>query len=257
MSERTERKRPRRRGRSKSPDQDVLDAKVAAGGLTIADVDDKLLHLVTPDTAQSMRFFVTRLQRMRRDNFPETIAITSALSGEGVSTVTRSLAAILAHDHDRKVCIVETNWWVTGSEVSPSEALRATLAHVIDGRTSLDDAVLPTSDPRLFTLASGAVELADRPAVVAGRPFADSVAMLAKLYDIVILDVPPLLKSSEATTICAHADAVALVVRHGVTTERQVQMALELLTGQDTLGIILNRTTTSVPRVLRRITVPI
>ena len=193
---------------------------------------------------------------MRRDNFPETIAITSALAGVGTTSVARSLAAILANDLDRKVCLVETNWWEDGHDDSPTAARDATLADVIRGLSGLDDAVLPTPIPGSHcSLRIGRARR--RPAVVVGRPFADSIALLAE-------DLRHSDPRRPAAAQDQRGDDDLRQRRRGRTRrtprsdpERQVELALQLLTGQDTLGIIFNRTSTWIPRMLRRITVPI
>ena len=194
----------------------------------------------------------------------ETIAVTSALEGEGVTTIARSLAAVLAHDRDRSVCLLETNWWNSSVDTTKSNwwlksdngeapERRLGLADVLDGSCTLEDALLVTSDPRLKVLSSGDLPMATRAAVASSSSFTDAVELLTKLFDVVVIDAPPVLKASEASTIVRHADAVALVVRQGVTTERQVKMAIDELTGPEMLGIILNRWATHVPKFLQRI----
>ena len=59
-----------------------------------------------------------------------------------------------------------------------------------------------------------------------GSAFTDVLKLLSKVFDVVIIDAPPILKASEATTIVRYADAAIVVVRHGVTTERQLGLAI-------------------------------
>jgi hypothetical protein len=61
------------------------------------------------------------------------------------------------------------------------------------------------------------------------------------------------LASSDAIRLAQLADAYALVVRHGVTTTRQVESALDELMGIPPLGVILNRYATRIPVFLRRL----
>ena len=70
-----------------------------------------------------------------------------------------------------------------------------------------------------------------------------------------VIDAPPVLKAAEATTVVRHADAAILVVRQGVTTERQLGMAIAELNGTE-LGVIINRSSTRVPKLLRRFIPP-
>lgn len=245
-------------------DQQEIDAELAAGGLAIFEADGTPFHVTPPDVANALRFFVSRLQQTERVSDRQTIALTSALEDEGVTTVARSLAAVLAHDRDRSVCLLETNWWNTSvdttasnwwlkADAGESPHRRLGLADVLAGECTLEDALLVTSDPRLKVLSSGNLAMANRAAVASSTSFTDAVELLTKLFDMVIIDAPPVLKASESATIVRHADAIALVVRQGVTTENQVKAAIDELTGPELLGIILNRWTTHVPKRLRRL----
>ena len=61
-------------------------------------------------------------------------------------------------------------------------------------------------------------------------------------YPVVIIDAPPLLYAPEAIVLCRIADDTLVTVRAGVTRERDVRQALEVLRRQRTpaSGIILN-----------------
>ena len=132
---------------------------------------------------------------------------------------------------------------------------RAGLADVLAGKCTVDEALVHTSDDRLVMLTSGDLPVAARPAVVASSAFTDTLKLLTKVFDTVVIDAPPVLKASEATTVVRHAEATVLVVRHGVTTERQVALAIDELSGTE-LGVIVNRSSTRVPKLLRRFIPP-
>ena len=191
-----------------------------------------------------------------RSGARQTLAITSALSGEGVTSVARSLAAIMAHDLERNVCLLETNWWLEADDGKMPNR-RTGLSDVLKGSCSVDEALMQTSDQRLAVLTSGKLPIAARPAVVASSAFADVLKLLTKVFDSVVIDVPPVLKAPEATTIIRHADATALVVQQGVTTEQQLKMAIDELGGTELLGVIVNRSSTRVPKFLQRFTLPV
>jgi protein-tyrosine kinase len=223
--------------------------------------DTELFHLVPADVARSLRVFVSRLQQGEDVSIRETITVTSALVGEGVTSTTRSLAAILAHDLDRRVCLLESNWWVPEDEAPIAEVaaddggspVRQGLADVLRGSCTIDDVVLRTNDDRFSVLTAGRMGIGDRPAAVASGAYADVLEMLVKDYDMVLVDAPPVLRSTEATSIARHTEAAVLVVRQGVTTEAQLADAIEALEGSEMLGVILNRSSSRIPRRLRRL----
>lgn len=232
-----------------------IAASTEEGGLLIADTDGRPLHLVPPDVAAELRFFLARLQANSL-GVPPSMAVTSALSGEGVTFVARSLAALIAHDFDRSVCVVETNWWrAVRRRRNKSADQRPGLAEVLSGTLDLDSAFVPTSNPRLSIMPAGQAPLARRPVIVASDAFAAVLDKISARFDMMVIDCPPVLKASEAITICRRCESAVLVARHGSTREHQVRQAISELAGVDLLGVLLNRSATSVPRFLRRFTV--
>ena len=230
-------------------DEAQIEAAVADGGLAVVERGGLPLHVASPNVVKSLRFFLSRLWRTGDVGFPATMAFTSALAGEGVTFIARSVAAIIAHDLDRSVCVLETNWWSTPDSTAMDR--RTGLADVLSGRCTVDEALVRTTDDRLVILASGDLAVPARPAVAAGSAFTDTLTLLTKVFDVVVIDAPPVLKASEATTVVRHAEAALLVVRQGVTTEQQVATAIEELNGTE-LAVILNGSSTRVPRLLRR-----
>jgi Mrp family chromosome partitioning ATPase len=65
---------------------------------------------------------------------------------------------------------------------------------------------------------------------------------LAELWDIVIFDAAPLLSVADTRPLAAHADAVLVVARAGVTRRSDIQSCLGILeqAGRPLLGVALN-----------------
>lgn len=247
----------RRRGRTRSSRANAL-ARTDDGGLLVNDAAGEPFQVVPPEVAAALRFFVTRTQTSEFLSENRVVAVTSSLAGEGVTFTARSLGAILAHDLRRSVCIVEANWWHSPNRrPSPDDEIAPPgLADILEGTATLDDALIPTSDSRLFLLPAGTAPMALRPVIVASNEFTSVLDKIASRFDTVVLDVPPVLLASEAITICDRSDAAILVVEQGVTSEREVARAVEELEGVHVLGLLLNRTASRVPRLLRSLTVP-
>ena len=75
---------------------------------------------------------------------------------------------------------------------------------------------------------------------------------LSELFDHVLLDMPAVLAASEALPLAEHIGGIALVVNQGITSEEQIKSALEELNGLPVLGVILNRSSSRVPAMIRR-----
>jgi Mrp family chromosome partitioning ATPase len=182
---------------------------------------------------------------------PERLGLTSALSGEGTTYLCRTIALVLANDAARQVCIVDLNW-ASPSYWPNDEGLQAGIADVIRGTTDLDHAVLATGNPGLSVLRAGDVGPIERPALAHSPELDKILDELSETFDHVLLDLPAVHAASEALTLAERSRALALVVNQGVTPDQQVQSALEELSGVPVIGVILNRSSSKVPRMIRR-----
>lgn len=259
------------------------------GGLAIIVPPDETIHVTPSRTANALRYLLARTQSGDQV-LPQRIAITSALRGEGVTYLTRSLASVLAYDTELSVALVDLNWRLPAapakgeaatktestpdaaiddvaddetdeaalpSEPAPTTADRngrsaASLADVLAGDADVVDAIQQTMNPRLSLLTAGELALARRPAVAGGKALSTLVEEVATLFDHVILDLPPVLASSDAIQLAHLSDAYVLVVLQAVTREQQIESAIKELAGVESLGVILNRFDSKVPKFLRR-----
>jgi Mrp family chromosome partitioning ATPase len=224
---------------------------VSDGGLMVIDLDRRVRHRAPVEVTRALRYALARLQLSEKGDVGPRIAVTSALSGEGVTFIASSLAALLANDLRRKVCLVDLNWWSADAErEDPLDKAPPGVAQVIEGRLALDEVLIPTQGWNLSLLPAGPASPAERPVFAKSPALAKMLDELQLRFDHVVLDVPPVLGNGEALTLASLADAFILVVRQGVTAEVQVQSALEELAHLDPLGVVLNRASSSVPERL-------
>jgi Mrp family chromosome partitioning ATPase len=224
----------------------------ADGGLAILDPEGKPIHMTPSRVSAALRFFFARVQLHDPQGMPARLALTSALLGEGVTYVARSLAAVIAYDTEESVAIVDFTWRKPAPE-QDGAAKNVGLADVVMHDVPLDDVVLHTSNPRLGLVPAGTSPIARRPALARSERLAAVLDDLESRFDHLLLDLPPVLATSEAMNLSQLADAYVLVVRQAVTTQSQVEAALEEMQGVDTLGVILNRVDSDIPRRLRRL----
>jgi Mrp family chromosome partitioning ATPase len=241
-------KRPPRGGKRR-PEIDLTTGVRSDGGLAIVEFGGQLLHTAPASVTSSLRYLLARLQLNDPDEIPRRLAITSALHGEGVSYIARSLAAVMAHDLERMVCVVDMNWW-SGGRNDPTSLGLADV--VLRGHAS-DEVLVETVTENLWFMPAGTVELAGRPAVAKDPRLATALDDLERQFDHLIFDLPAVLATSDAIALARFADLYALVVRYGVTTVAQVKSALDELAGMPSIGLIVNRSDSSIPRVVRRL----
>jgi capsular exopolysaccharide synthesis family protein len=183
----------------------------------------------------------------------EVLAVSSAIAGEGKTTVSLGLAVTVAQDYpERRVLLVETDFQ------------RPTLAD--------DFGVEPTPGLVDCILSDEPLELAFRgsfldnlhllpvggPAPGPGRALrstrmATIMDSLRQSYDLVVIDAPSLLVNSDSVMLMDLADGAVLVVRSGVTPASMVGKAIEQIDETKLRGVVLNGSRSAIPGWLRRL----
>ena len=227
------------------------DASGVEGALTLTDELGEPLHTIPGEVAESLRYLVARARATGTGDLPQLLGITSAISGEGVTFMSRSLALVVAHDAGRSVCLVDLNWWSphtwpTGDPNQPG------VADVLRGSIDLGYALLPTDHPTLDLLPAGATTPIERAALANSTAVKEMFGWLCEYYEHVFVDLPAIHETSEALTLAKACGSVALVIGQGVTPSTQVRDAVAELEGIDLIGVALNRASSKVPGFLRR-----
>lgn len=183
----------------------------------------------------------------------EVVAVSSALGGEGKTTVAVGLAIAIAQDFpSRRVLLVETDMQrpVLGADFDV-EASPGLIDCLLSGEP-LQMACRSTFLDNLHVVPSG------EPSAVSGRPLrsnhmAGMVDAMRQAYDVVILDLPSILANSDAALLTDLADSVICVVRAGVTPVSLINRALEQLDEGKIRGVVLNGNRSSIPGWLTRL----
>lgn len=184
---------------------------------------------------------------------PGVVAVTSAIGGEGKTTVALGLAVMVAQDFpERRVLLVEADLrqpvLATDFDVEPSPGL----AEALEGIYPVGIGYRETFLPNLRLLPAG--EAVPNPSrLLRSSRFAAVLAATRRHHDLVIIDAPAVLVSSDALLVTDQADGVLMVVCSGVTPVPVVNRALELLDCERMRGVILNGARSSVPNWVRRI----
>jgi capsular exopolysaccharide synthesis family protein len=190
--------------------------------------------------AEAISDLRTSLLHSKPGRGPGVVLITSAMEGEGKTTVAINFAIALARlgstcllEADLRQPVVASAFGITS---------HGGLTDVLDGSLSLPTALMnvPGFD-NLSVLLSG--KAAASPADVLASPqMNDVLHSLKQHFNYVVIDSPPVIHSSDSRFLSSLADVVVLVARYGITTRRAMQRCAELLNGvQATIaGVVLN-----------------
>ena len=212
--------------------------------ITLRGVDGEIIFSIPEDIILDLRKMVTRLDRV--DKLPARLSLTSAISGEGVSYISRALAATISNDLDRTVCIVELNWWSPSSFVQP---VNGGLSAILNEQSTLEKEVIDTGWKKLSILPSGTVRKSERPVMARSTILKEAIYELSDQFDHLILDVPAIQKTSDSIPLASLGNACCLVIRQGVTTIEDVKQSLDEIDHLSILGVVLNQVHITTPEM--------
>jgi len=191
---------------------------------------------------EAFRLLRTNLQFLDIDTRPRSLVITSAIPSEGKTSTATNLAIALAQTGLR-VLLVDGD--LRRPKVASLLGLERSvgLTTVLVGRSELQDSIQKHTDSGIFFLASGPIP-PNPTEVLQSRAAQELFDRVSQMFDMVIIDGPPLLPVSDAAIMARDVDGAILVVRHGKTTRDQLRQAALRLAQVDAnlLGVTVNMT---------------
>jgi capsular exopolysaccharide synthesis family protein len=194
--------------------------------------------------AEHYRHFALRIAREIAERRARTVVVTSALREEGKTTTACNLALALASmSAGRPLALVELDLRRPALAASLGLRPEVGIEEVLAGRTPLAKACIPTQVGGLDVYAA---RRATRRAheLLAGRVLPSVLQELARGYDTVVIDTPPVLLVPDVPLAAAHIDATILVARVGVTRRRAFEEMLDHMNREKVLGVFLNQART-------------
>ncbi|HEY5579004.1 MAG TPA: AAA family ATPase, partial [Acidimicrobiia bacterium] len=196
-------------------------------------------------SAEAFRFAAASLEILLRREQAKIVAVVSAVQGGGKSTVAVNTALAAAREGNRVLVVDADFGHQRATELLLGTAASAVgLTEVVAEGVTLSDAVylVPVGEgSELGLLPRG------RRPVVAPEFFRTGEVRaffeaLREQFDVVFLDIPPLLQVAYGSTLVGYADAVVAVVGHGYydTQLRELVGRLNFI-GTPVAGYIYNR----------------
>ena len=213
--------------------------KVKAEKVSIADLPP------TDVAVECFRSLRTSLDYTSLDKPSRLICVSSALPGEGKSTVTNSLAISLAQS-GKRVLVVDCDlrrpvqhvfWKGMANDVG--------VTSVLVGKCELPDAVQSSGVEGLDVLVAGPVP-PNPGKLVESLKLRQLLLEASKHYDLVLVDSPPVLLVNDALLINRVVDSFLMVVACASTSRRAIIEARDRLqgTGNEPMGTIFNKVVT-------------
>jgi len=200
---------------------------------------DLLIDKPTSQFAEALRNARASIMGVKSDVKPRIIALTSAMPSEGKTTTALSLARTMAINGQRTIILDVDVRRAQLRQILGTPAAGAGTVELLKGEATLEQAIERSN-----------VENLDQ--VVVNKPYFSSENLfgndvmpklleeLADRYDVIVLDLPPLLGLADGRFLAALADAVVMVIKWDATPQHAVSTAMNSLRadGSNVIGAI-------------------
>jgi polysaccharide biosynthesis transport protein len=171
---------------------------------------------------------------------PQILLVTSSLSGEGKTTVSRNIAKSFAERGERTL-LIDSDLRRGSQHRSLGVSGRPGLSGMLSDAASLDQACV-SIEPNFDLLPCG--RLSNRAAeLIDSDRFTQLIKEVRSRYQRIIIDSPPALGLAESPILQRHADGVILVVWSEFTPMHAIRDTVRSMrtNGSKIRGFVLNR----------------
>jgi exopolysaccharide transport family protein len=190
---------------------------------------------------EAIRTLRTALLLSRVDNPPKTVLVTSSIPGEGKTSIALSLAAMAARSA-QKAIIIDCDLRHSSLHTYLDHPNQLGLGDYLAGLATLEDVIEidPRSGVHFITGGNRAPNPTD---LLGSAEMKKLIRQLSQIYDLVVLDTPPLLAVSDALVLVRHVDRSLFVVRWEKTRRESAIAGLRALVeaGGRLAGVLLSQ----------------
>jgi succinoglycan biosynthesis transport protein ExoP len=202
----------------------------------------ELVNHLDPDgpLSEDYRTVRTSLLLSHAEKPPKSIVFTSALTQEGKTATAVNLAVSFAQLQER-VLILETD--LRKPRLHRLFKLRNVngLTGYLTGKVPLKEVIHKTFIENIWLVPSGPVP--PNPAeLLNSKKMKDLLEEVGQIFDVVLLDSPPVLAVIDTVIISSIADAMVIVIRGGKTRRKPLVTAVEELrrARANIIGVVIN-----------------
>jgi succinoglycan biosynthesis transport protein ExoP len=204
--------------------------------------DIELINHINPKLpiADDYRTIRTSILLSSAESPPKVIAFTSSLPVEGKSSTLVNLAIAFAQ-LDKKVLVIDSDLRKPRLHRIFKIGNRAGLSGYLAGKIELKEAIQKTSIENFWLLPSGPVPPNPSELLNSSR-MKEMLEAVKKVFDIILLDTPPVLATIDAVILSTLVDSTVLVLKAGEITRKPFMSAVEELkkANAKVMGVVFN-----------------
>lgn len=198
----------------------------------------------TSSVSEALRGVYTAITLGTLDHAPRVIAVTSSTPGEGKTTFSCSLGALLTKmNASRRILIVDLDLRLArlAETFGVKDKRGGTIDEYLLGTKTLEECLHVDAASGVHYICARP-DTPNAPDVLESEAMRSALTLFMERYDLVILDCPPVMAFSDARIICRLADYTIFLVGWVKTPREVVMNALNLLRSvTDRVGLVVNK----------------
>lgn len=202
---------------------------------------DYILEKPVSAFGESIRAIYAGLLLSNVDRPPRVVLVTSSLPGEGKTSLSISLARMIARTGQKRVVLVDCDLRRPQVHRNLKLPIKPGLVECLAGEATLEEVIQHDRSSDLRIIASGGSPTTPSD-LLSSEHFKRVVAQLSEQFDMVILDSSPVLAVSDSRILARIADKTVFIVRWAETRREVATMGIKQIVdaGCDLAGIVLS-----------------
>ncbi len=224
--------------------ENILPEKASVlGGVPLFKYGLEYSQIIVTNSPKSMMAEAMRKIRVNlsyiHPNY-KTIAISSSISGEGKTFVALNLSAIIAMT-GKKVVLIDLDMRKPKVHLGFGFNNIKGMSSLIIGKSSLEDTIIKEAEPNLDVITAGPIP-PNPSELLLSESFKNILEQLKEMYDVIIIDNPPVGLVSDGVRVLSDADIPIYVFKSQYSKRNFVFRIRELfeLKQLKSLNVILN-----------------
>jgi tyrosine-protein kinase Etk/Wzc len=195
----------------------------------------------TASMVEAFRTIRYSIQYSGIDKPMKSFMVTSCIEGEGKSSMAANCAAIFSME-GKRVILVDLDLRRPTSHTFFALPNTDGVTKIITGGIRLEDAILKTRVAGLDLLPSGVIPV-DPNKILESKKLGEIIRSLSAMYDIVVVDAPPVIPVNDAVILGNVVDGTIFVMESGKVTFTMLEHVREMTAkaNLNIIGVVFNK----------------